>query len=51
MRPVERSPVTAKVCGPAPPVAVKLWPVYAVLKTPAGNVPPPVRAGVWSGRR
>src|SRR5439155_24526588 len=36
--------------GPAPPGAVTLWPAYAVLKTAAGNEPPPVRAGVTVGQ-
>ena len=50
-RPVGSEPsVTAKVNGPALPLAVTLWPVYAVLKMPAGNEPPPVRATVMVGQ-
>src|SRR5688572_9411109 len=42
--------VSAKVYGDEPPVAVKLWPVYATLNVPFGNVPPPVRVTVITGQ-
>ena len=42
-------PVTAKVNDPLPPVAVTLWPVYAVPIAPAGNEPPPLRLTLIAG--
>src|SRR3954470_23434075 len=51
-RPVGRAPaVTAKVYTSPPAVgeATTLWPLYAVLKMPAGNEPPPLRETVIVG--
>src|SRR3954466_3194671 len=42
-------PVCAKVYGPVPPLAVKLW-LYVVLNTPFGNAPLGLRVTVMVGQ-